>query len=100
MLRQTKLLAEATARQIVQRAMGIISHSVNVMDSNGVIIASGNPQRLFLRHEGAVLALAENRVVEIDRATAEKLVAGAHERCPFSRATQGNIDVVLTVADA
>ncbi len=53
--------------------MGIISHSVNVMDSNGVIIASGNPQRLFQRHEGAVLALAENRVVEIDRATAEHL---------------------------
>ena len=73
MLRQTTLLAEATARQIVQRAMGIISHSVNVMDSNGVIIASGNPQRLFQRHEGAVLALAENRVVEIDRATAEHL---------------------------
>lgn len=73
MLRQTNLLAEATARQIVQRAMGIISHSVNVMDSNGVIIASGNPQRLFQRHEGAVLALAENRVVEIDRATADHL---------------------------
>jgi len=73
MLRQTNLLAEATARQIVQRAMGIISPSVNVMDSNGVIIASGNPQRLFQRHEGAVLALAENRVVEIDRATAEHL---------------------------
>lgn len=73
MFRQTTLLAEATARQIVQRAMGIISHSVNVMDSNGVIIASGNPQRLFQRHEGAVLALAENRVVEIDRATAEHL---------------------------
>lgn len=30
------------------------------------------PQRLFQRHEGAVLALA-NRVVEIDRATAEHL---------------------------
>ncbi|HEJ7170340.1 sugar diacid recognition domain-containing protein [Serratia marcescens] len=73
MLRQTNFLAEATARQIVQRAMGIISHSVNVMDSNGVIIASGNPQRLFQRHEGAVLALAENRVVEIDRATADHL---------------------------
>lgn len=43
MLRQTNLLAEATARQIVQRAMGIINHSVNVMDNNGVIIASGNP---------------------------------------------------------
>lgn len=36
----------------------------------------------------------------IARATAEELVAGAHERCPFSRATRGNIDVTLTVADA
>lgn len=36
----------------------------------------------------------------IDHATAEQFVAGAHERCPFSRATQGNIDVTLTVADA
>ncbi|MEX0633387.1 hypothetical protein M8494_20370 [Serratia ureilytica] len=30
-----------------------------------MIIASGNPQRPFQRHEGAVLALAENRVVEM-----------------------------------
>ncbi|CAI2437449.1 Sugar diacid regulator [Serratia ficaria] len=73
MFGQTNFLAEATARQIVQRAMGIISHSVNVMDSNGVIIASGNPSRLFQRHEGAVLALTENRVVEIDNVTAEHL---------------------------
>jgi len=73
MLRPTHLLAESTARQIVQRAMSIISHSVNVMDSNGVIIASGNPSRLFQRHEGAVLALTENRVVEIDAVTAAHL---------------------------
>lgn len=73
MFGQTNFLAEATARQIVQRAMSIISHSVNVMDSNGVIIASGNPSRLFQRHEGAVLALTENRVVEIDNVTAEHL---------------------------
>lgn len=73
MLRPTHLLAESTARQIVQRAMSIISHSVNVMDSNGVIIASGNPPRLFQRHEGAVLALTENRVVEIDAVTAVHL---------------------------
>jgi len=73
MLSPTHLLAESTARQIVQRAMSIISHSVNVMDSNGVIIASGNPSRLFQRHEGAVLALTENRVVEIDAVTAAHL---------------------------
>lgn len=73
MLRSTHLLAESTARQIVQRAMSIINHSVNVMDNNGVIIASGNPSRLFQRHEGAVLALTENRVVEIDAVTAAHL---------------------------
>lgn len=69
MFRQTNFLAEAAARQIVQRAMSIISHSVNVMDSNGVIIASGNPSRLFQRREWVVLALTENPVVEIDNVT-------------------------------
>jgi Ohr subfamily peroxiredoxin len=34
----------------------------------------------------------------VDRAVAEEVVAGAHERCPYSNATRGNIDVVLTVA--
>ena len=32
------------------------------------------------------------------RAAAEKLVADAHEVCPYSNATRGNIDVTLTVA--
>lgn len=33
----------------------------------------------------------------MDRADAEKLVADAHEVCPYSNATRGNIEVVLTV---
>jgi lipoyl-dependent peroxiredoxin len=33
----------------------------------------------------------------IDRATAQELVTGAHERCPYSNATRGNIEVRLTV---
>jgi organic hydroperoxide reductase OsmC/OhrA len=33
----------------------------------------------------------------MDRATAEKLVEAAHEVCPYSNATRGNIDVTLTV---
>jgi len=35
----------------------------------------------------------------VDRAMAEKLVARAHQVCPYSRATRGNIDVQLTVAE-
>jgi Ohr subfamily peroxiredoxin len=36
-------------------------------------------------------------VPSVDRATAEALVAKAHEVCPYSNATRGNIDVLLTV---
>jgi Ohr subfamily peroxiredoxin len=34
----------------------------------------------------------------IDKAAAEKLVAAAHQVCPYSNATRGNIDVALGVA--
>ncbi|CAN5529579.1 organic hydroperoxide resistance protein [soil metagenome] len=34
----------------------------------------------------------------VDRAEAEKLVHAAHEICPYSNATRGNLDVGLTVA--
>lgn len=33
----------------------------------------------------------------MERATAEALVAAAHQVCPYSNATRGNIDVALTV---
>jgi osmotically inducible protein OsmC len=39
----------------------------------------------------------EIRIPGMDRAEAEKLVAAAHEVCPYSNATRGNIDVELTV---
>jgi len=34
----------------------------------------------------------------VDRSAAEKLVAKAHEVCPYSNSTRGNIPVSLTVA--
>ena len=34
----------------------------------------------------------------MDKATAEALVKTAHEVCPYSNATRGNIDVALSVA--
>ena len=33
----------------------------------------------------------------LKRSVAEEVVAGAHERCPYSNATRGNIEVKLTV---
>lgn len=58
------------AQHIVDRAMAILPHNINVMDAQGMIIGSGDPQRLHTRHEGAQLVLANRRVVEIDEQAA------------------------------
>ena len=33
----------------------------------------------------------------LEKSVAGEVVAGAHERCPYSNATRGNIDIKLTV---
>ena len=58
------------AQDIVNRAMAILPYNVNVMDSQGLILGSGEPERINTRHEGAQLVLANGRVVEIDAQTA------------------------------
>lgn len=58
------------AQDIVDRAMAILPYNVNVMDSQGLILGSGEPERVNTRHEGAQLVLANARVVEIDAQTA------------------------------
>jgi Ohr subfamily peroxiredoxin len=35
----------------------------------------------------------------VDKDTAEELVAEAHQVCPYSRATRGNIEVTINVVD-
>lgn len=65
-------LSKTTAQQIVRRTMQIIPHSVNVMDENGIIIASGDPKRLNQHHTGAVLVLRRNQAVEIDENLAKQ----------------------------
>ena len=61
------------ARQIVSRTMKIIKHSVNVMDCHGRIIGSGDPQRLNQQHDGAILALNNHHIIEIDQAMSQQL---------------------------
>ncbi|MDO4697282.1 MAG: sugar diacid recognition domain-containing protein [Pasteurellaceae bacterium] len=64
-------LNKSLAQQIVKRTMQIIPNSVNVMDENGVIIASGDPSRLNQRHTGAVVALRHHQITEIDEQLAK-----------------------------
>ncbi len=63
-------LDHGLAQDIVDRAMAILPCNVNVMDSQGLILGSGEPGRIDTRHEGAQLVLANQRVVEIDEHSA------------------------------
>ena len=45
---------------------------------------------------GIAVAMAIT-VPGMDKPTAEELVKAAHEVCPYSNATRGNVDVALTV---
>ena len=51
------------------------------------------------RSEGGFGITADLRITlpGLARADAERLVAAAHEICPYSNATRGNVDVVLTI---
>ncbi|MBY6197025.1 sugar diacid recognition domain-containing protein [Vibrio hangzhouensis] len=61
------------AKQIVDRAKKIIEYSINVMDENGVIIGSSDPSRVHQVHEGALLAIRDNRTIEINESVASTL---------------------------
>nr|WP_296071384.1 organic hydroperoxide resistance protein [uncultured Actinoplanes sp.] len=43
-------------------------------------------------------AAIEVEIPSVDAATAQELVEAAHQVCPYSNATRGNIDVALSVA--
>lgn len=59
------MLDPAIAQQIVAHTMSIIGSNINIMNAKGIIIASGDANRIGEPHDGALLALAQNRIVEI-----------------------------------
>lgn len=61
------------AQKIVDRTMKILGKNINVMDRNGVIIGSGDRSRIGHTHDGALLALKENRTIEIDEQSVNQL---------------------------
>lgn len=53
------------AQQIVDRTMAIIGYNINVMNYAGVIIGSGDKNRIGEIHDGAILALQHGDSVEL-----------------------------------
>ena len=57
------------ARDIVNRVMKIISYNINIMNRDGVIIASGDPTRLNKIHSGAKSVIESKSNIEIYKDT-------------------------------
>ena len=81
------------AMKVVAGATGVgpISDDVQVRSTVGIGPRSAGGFGLTIGLEVLVPGL--------DRAAAEDLVAKAHEVCPYSNATRGNIDVAPVVVD-
>ncbi|WP_188093551.1 sugar diacid recognition domain-containing protein [Marinobacter salinexigens] len=60
------LLDQTTAQRIVERTMRAIGYPVNVMNADGVIIASGSPQRVGSLHDAARLVAETGEPLVID----------------------------------
>ncbi|GIU54210.1 sugar diacid recognition domain-containing protein [Shewanella sp. KT0246] len=67
------VIDSAIANRIVDRTMKIIGHNINVMNAQGVILGSGSNERIGAIHEGALLAISQNRNVEINQDIAPSL---------------------------
>lgn len=59
------ILDHVLAQEIVDRTMSIIGHNVNVMNSAGIIIGSGEANRIGQVHDGAVLAISHGESLEL-----------------------------------
>lgn len=84
------MITTALAQQIVERTMQVMPFKVNLIDGQGVILASGNPARVGSLHPGAQQALARGASVEID-AQAARLLPGAQPGINLPLTVRGEI---------
>lgn len=80
-----------SALQAVARSKKIAIHDSSV----GALVHLGS------EGEGAVRLAVELEVnlPDVETAVAQELADAAHQACPYSKATRGNIDVTVTVVD-
>ncbi|WDC84781.1 sugar diacid recognition domain-containing protein [Caloramator sp. mosi_1] len=60
------MLTKEDYQKIVNRLMSILGKNINIMDVDGVIIASGDENRIGTLHEGAKEAANRKEEVIID----------------------------------
>ncbi|MFF2446453.1 CdaR family transcriptional regulator [Neobacillus sp. NPDC058068] len=53
------------AQEIADKVMKVIPYNVNIMDEVGLIIGSGDPQRIGTYHQGAISAIEQKKIISI-----------------------------------
>jgi carbohydrate diacid regulator len=66
-------LTPKLAQIIVDRTMKILDRNINIRDKNGIIIASGNPERINTIHEIATKTIEEEKVLRVTEEEAKKM---------------------------
>jgi carbohydrate diacid regulator len=94
-----EFLNKQLAQEIVDRTMGIIGRNINVMDNRGVIIGSGDHNRIDDVHEGAVIVIESGSGFEISKTEAEKL-QGVKAGINLPITFDGNIAGVIGITGA
>ncbi|MEU9148580.1 organic hydroperoxide resistance protein [Streptomyces sp. NPDC048349] len=78
-----------------QGALGVVAKNVNADISGSTVTAEVG---IGKNDEGFGLIVKISAVIpNVDAATAKELIEKAHEVCPYSKATRGNITVELAV---
>jgi len=66
-------LTPKLAQIIVDRTMKILDKNINIRDKNGIIIASGNPERINTIHEIATKTIEEEKILKVTEKEAQKM---------------------------
>ena len=78
-------------------ALKVVAAGEMVDTSDSEVVADVSLGRLQSGGFGLSARLEVN-IPGVDRATAERLTEQAHQVCPYSNATRGNMEVILSVA--
>jgi len=68
-----EILSVELAKSIVERTMNVVNYNINIMNELGVIIASGDKDRIGNIHEGAIIALQRKSEFNVSVNQSEKL---------------------------
>ena len=70
-------LSKELAKSMVERTMNVVNYNINIMNENGVIIASGDKERIGTIHEGSIIALQRKSEFNVSENESKKL-QGVH----------------------